>query len=654
MGQEYSSEELRVLLLEDTPTDAELAEHELRKAGIVYVAKRVETRDSFVSALEEFRPDIILSDYKLPDFDGMAALQLVQQEHPEIPVIMVTGALPDIEAVELIHAGASDYVLKDRLARLGPAVQRALSGAREKRARREAEIALRESEARYRRITEGLTDYQYTVRVENGRAVETLQSPACATVTGYSATEFSAQPDLWLQMVVPADRTLVIDRLNQILAGKDVAPMEHRIIRKDGKLRWVSDTTILLKDPSGKLLSYDGVIKDITERKQAEAELLRLNRTLRALNAGNHALVHGEDEKSLLENMCKATTEGGFELAWVGYAMQDERKSIVPMAMSGNAKDYVDALNISWDEQQPQGNGPSGLAVRTGQTQISDDISSDPRMAPWRVAAMKNRYASSIALPLKANGKVFGVLSIYANEPKAFGPDQVALLEEMADDLAFGVNALRIRHERDLAMELSRRHILQLQNSLEDTVRAIAGIVEMRDPYTAGHQVRVADLAAAIAVQMGLPDEQVHAIHLAGVVHDLGKIQIPSEILSKPGKISDIEFNLIKTHSQAGYDILKGIQFPWPIAQMVLQHHERLDGTGYPQGLRGDAILLEARILAVADVVEAMYSHRPYRPGLGLDAALAEIQMRRGSGFDAATVDACVTLFRGQKFRFAV
>ncbi|MEQ1673763.1 MAG: HD-GYP domain-containing protein, partial [Candidatus Nitrotoga sp.] len=177
-----------------------------------------------------------------------------------------------------------------------------------------------------------------------------------------------------------------------------------------------------------------------------------------------------------------------------------------------------------------------------------------------------------------------------------------------------------------------------------------AAIVEMRDPYTAGHQVRVADLAMAIAKQMGLPDEQAHAIHLAGMVHDLGKIQIPAEILSKPGKITGIEYSLIKFHPQAGYDILKGINFPWPIAQMVLQHHERLDGSGYPQGLKGDAILLEARILSVADVVEAMSSHRPYRPGLGIEVALAEITKQRGIYFDPQVVDACLVLFREQHY----
>jgi HD-GYP domain-containing protein (c-di-GMP phosphodiesterase class II) len=180
---------------------------------------------------------------------------------------------------------------------------------------------------------------------------------------------------------------------------------------------------------------------------------------------------------------------------------------------------------------------------------------------------------------------------------------------------------------------------------------AISSTVEMRDPYTAGHQRRVADLAAAIARQMGLEEERAHGIRLASTVHDLGKVHVPAEVLSKPGRLSELEFRFIQVHPQAGHDILKAIEFPWPIAQTVLQHHERLDGSGYPQGARGDAIILEARILAVADVVEAMASHRPYRPSLGLEAAFAEISDKRGVLFDPAVVDACLELFREQGYQ---
>ena len=171
-------------------------------------------------------------------------------------------------------------------------------------------------------------------------------------------------------------------------------------------------------------------------------------------------------------------------------------------------------------------------------------------------------------------------------------------------------------------------------------------IGEMRDPNTAGHEKRVAKIAMAIGGELGLDAQRIEGLGVAGHLHDVGKVTIPAEILSKPGKLSAAEYQLIKGHAQASYDILKEVEFPWPVAQVALQHHERIDGSGYPQGLKGEAILFEARILAVADTLEAMSSHRPYRPGLGQDKALAEIERGRGTSYDAAVVDACLKLFR--------
>lgn len=174
----------------------------------------------------------------------------------------------------------------------------------------------------------------------------------------------------------------------------------------------------------------------------------------------------------------------------------------------------------------------------------------------------------------------------------------------------------------------------------------MAATVEVKDPYTAGHQRRVADLARRIALEMGLGEDSAQGIHMAGMIHDLGKLSVPAEILSKPTPLTPIEMNLIRVHPQAGYDILKGIEFPWPIARMVLEHHERMNGSGYPQGLQGEAISREARILAVADVVEAIASYRPYRPARGIDVALQEIESRQGALYDPEAVHACLGLFR--------
>ncbi len=190
----------------------------------------------------------------------------------------------------------------------------------------------------------------------------------------------------------------------------------------------------------------------------------------------------------------------------------------------------------------------------------------------------------------------------------------------------------------------------KLQMALEGTVKAMSLTIEMRDLYTAGHQRRVMNLAVAVARAMNLPPDRVEGIRMAAVIHDIGKIAMPAEILSKPTRLSRTEFQLIKDHPRVGYDILKTIEFPWPVAHIVLQHHERMDGSGYPDGLVGDAILLEARIIAVADHVEAMSSHRPYRPALGLEKALEEIRRGRGIQFDARVVDACIRLFREKRF----
>ncbi|MFQ5997545.1 MAG: HD-GYP domain-containing protein, partial [Dehalococcoidales bacterium] len=206
--------------------------------------------------------------------------------------------------------------------------------------------------------------------------------------------------------------------------------------------------------------------------------------------------------------------------------------------------------------------------------------------------------------------------------------------------------------ERKRAEEESKRYSEKLQELIENITKAIALTTELRDPYTAGHQQRVTQLAYAISKEMGLNKEVIAGIRVAGSLHDIGKMYIPSEILTKPGRLTEIEFDMIRTHPEAGYGIVKMIDFPWPVAPIVLQHHERMDGSGYPAGLAAKDILLEARILGVADVVEAMASHRPYRPALGIDKALAEISRKRKSLYDPEVVDICLKLFTEKQFHF--
>jgi len=235
-----------------------------------------------------------------------------------------------------------------------------------------------------------------------------------------------------------------------------------------------------------------------------------------------------------------------------------------------------------------------------------------------------------IFAPLIMENQVIGVFSIQSN---TLTLSDVPATSAFAHELAGAWNKTKL--------------VQELRKAMEGTIHTIAAMVEVRDPYTAGHQKRVADLAGAIASEMKLPDEQVEGIKMAGTIHDLGKIRVPAEILSKPGKLSELEFNLIKAHPQDGFDLLKNIEFPWPLAQIVLQHHEKMDGSGYPKGLKKDEILIEARVLCVADIVEAMSSHRPYRSALGIEKALEQITLDRVTLLDPDAVDACLRVFKG-------
>lgn len=217
-----------------------------------------------------------------------------------------------------------------------------------------------------------------------------------------------------------------------------------------------------------------------------------------------------------------------------------------------------------------------------------------------------------------------------------------------AESRVIGTMAVLYDITEKIALETALKDSLEkMKRVVDETVNALAAAIEKRDPYTAGHQQRVARLACAIAGEMGgFDDDRMKGLRTAALIHDIGKLYVPSELLSKPGQLTDMEFGLIKTHPQAGYEILREIEFPWPVARIVRQHHERWDGSGYPSGLAGDEILLEARIVGVADGVEAMSFHRPYRPGKGARFALREIKMARGSSYDPIVVDACLALFR--------
>lgn len=498
-----------------------------------------------------------------------------------------------------------------------------------------AENALRESEARFRSYFELPLMGMATTLPDKG--IYAVNDRLCEML-GYTREELMERS--WAEITYPDDLNADVVQFQRLMAGEiDVYSLEKRYVRKDGRAIWASISVGCERKPDGGVDYVCGVVEDLSERKAAEAEVKARLRELRILGEMNEALLRAGSEIDLLKEYCRILVEtGGYRMAWVGFAAEKPERVVVPMAHFGHEDHYLSEIKVTWDGGEFS-QGPTGRAVRSGTIYVAEDFEADPGLATYHAKAAKRGFKSSIAVPFRPSADSMACLTVYGATSNEWSEAERRLMDQVASALGYGMHTLR----EAVAKEQSQR---DLRNSLEQMIQVIADTVDRRDPYTAGHQRRVANLSVEIARKLGLTTERAHGLRLAATIHDLGKIGIPVEILSKPGRLTPLQMDLVKEHVRLGYDIVKDVQFPWPIADIILQHHERLDGSGYPIGLTGDAILLESKILAVADVVEAMATYRPYRAALGVEPALEEILKGRGVLYDADVVDACVRIFR--------
>ncbi|MET3999811.1 HD domain-containing phosphohydrolase [Marinobacterium sp. MBR-109] len=501
------------------------------------------------------------------------------------------------------------------------------------------EKALRVSEARYRRLFESAQDGILLLNAETAQIEDV--NPFLVNMLGYSYEEFMGKK-LW-----------EIGAFKDIALNKEAFAelQEKHFIRYDNLPLVTKKGARLSVEFVSNVYDCEGVqviqcnIRDNTKRYLVEIALKATTRSLKMLSESNVALLSSETENILLTEYCRiAVDTGGYCMAWVGLADEGDEKNIKVLSQYGEDDGYLELLKTSSAERD-FGISPTGLAIRSKQVEFVDNISVDSRMVHWRKEALKRGYQSAIAIPFHLPNDMIACLTLYSSRVNVWSSPERKLLQEIAADLSFGIAALRTAAAK-IQYEVS------LRDSLEQTIQVIADTGEERDAYTAGHQRRVAALCVKIATEMGLSEDRIHGLHLAASIHDLGKIGIPAEILAKPRRLSTMEFGLIKEHPAIAFNILKGVNFPWPIATIIVQHHERIDGSGYPMGLTQDELLMESRILAVADVVEAMVSHRPYRAALGKEAALNEITAQRDITLDAQAVDACLRIFNQQNYIF--
>lgn len=425
----------------------------------------------------------------------------------------------------------------------------------------------------------------------------------------------------------------VMERSAAIITAKE----ELRVINKSLEKRVAERTRELTK-------ANEELQKEITERKLAEEEIKKLNSLLLSIRNISLALLKVKDESELFNKISGFLLDTEFiKFAWIGL-VENEGFEVKPVAQAGLDHGYLALIKVKLDDPV-YGSGPAGAAIKTGEPIFIKDVESDKRYKLPKSELIKRGFVSIASIPLRPEEKVIGILNIYSDRKDAFGKEEIRYLVQVAGDIGIGYKSLMLEKKLKQSVE-------DLRTSLNSAIEALSLASEFRDPYTAGHEKRVAQLACAIATEIGFEADRLTGVRVSAFLHDIGKIAVPAEILSKPTALSTHEYGIIKTHPEVGFDILKNLKFPWPIAQITLQHHETLNGSGYPSGLKGEEILTEARILAVADVVEAMTNHRPYRPAFGIDKALVEITRNKGVLYDPTVVDICLKLFKEKGFRF--
>ena len=610
----------RILIVEDSSKILKLLTDILVNHG--YQVGQAASGQAALASVAGETPDLIMLDVKLPDMEGHEVCRRLKSNKKSrtIPVIFI-GRLDEASLkIKDFDAGAIDYITRPiRPAEVLVRVKTHLYLRRqqdqldaqnlelqqEMNIRKQTEAALRESERRMSDIIDFIPDATFAIDLE-GKVI--AWNRAMEEMTGVKAEDMLGKGDY--EHALPfygVRRPKLIDLIFR--PNEEIEKQYLSVKRRSGAL--LAEAMVTLNDENLKVWGkasplYDEednivgaiqYIRDITEHTLTEEALRQAEAEYRGIF------------ENAQEGIFRSTIEGRFIIA---------NQALASMLYYSSPRELLNAITDI----------PHQLYVSPDEHDVLKQMIKD--------------YGATKGFETQYYRKDGAEIWVSINMQAVSDTDgQMLYYEGIVEDIT-----VRKQAEEDRKWSVER-----LRKTVQATIQAMAMVVEARDPYTAGHQRRVSDLARTIATEMGLSRDRIDGISVMGAIHDLGKISIPAEILSKPTKLNDMEFGLIKAHAQAGYDILKEIEFPWPVAEIILQHHEKLNGSGYPQGLKGDEILLEARIVGVADKVEAMASHRPYRAALGLEETLEDISQNRGTLYDADAVDVCMRLFHEKHYQ---
>ncbi len=616
---------LHILFLEDSRTDAELAEATLAAAGIACEIERVETREAFSAALDRGGFDLICSDNRLPSFDGLSALALAQVKCPHVPFIFVSGTLGEETAIESLKNGATDYVLKHRLSRLVPAVQRALKELEERTRRQRAEETLRKSEERFHALAENSYDI---VAIMDAEGTISYVSPSVVRTLGYRVADVIGK--CLYDFVHPDDVSEAREGLQVLIANATIPPGSRaiRVRRADGAWRVLEGMgNNLLDNPAvaGIVLN----LRDITERQEAEEQVHRQLERVTALRTIDRAISASLDLGVTLSVL----------LGQVIAQLRVDAASILLLNPHTQMLEYAAGRGFrSRAIQQSKLRLGQGYA---GQAALERRVINVPNLAAGGYARKSllagEDFCAYCAAPLVTKGQLRGVLETFRRSPHEPEQDWAEFLEAFAQQAAIAIN------NAELFQGLQKSNT-ELALAYETTIEAWSRVLDLRDKETEGHSRRVTEMTMSLGRALNLSEQELVHARRGALLHDIGKMGVPDNILLKPGALTEEEWGIMKRHPQLAYDMLAPIEYLRPALEIPYCHHEKWDGTGYPRGLGGEQIPVAARIFAVADVWDALRSDRPYRAAWSEIKARAYVREQAGTHFDPKVVEAFLHL----------